>query len=1097
MVLTGIAGARPIDPAMDDGPGPFCYFSRPTTVLGVPDALVGTQVTGEGWLWTGSAELVFLVGPDLKPMRQRVQMLAEGCLPIVNYSYERDGVTYAVTMFGATLDGKPESNLINFVRVAIRNNESRRKTATFAVAFRGEGPGTFTGMTRAFSFLTAKYAFGPDCATRDDRVIYTFGGKPRRFVVADKEGEAASARDEMITRGTLVCAARYDLEIAGRGEQKLDFKMPYAPVAVADTAAVAALRAASYDDYLSRTRKFWRDYLGQGTQVEVPEAKVVDTAKASAAYLAIARDRRGDDHIVCVNKFQYHSFFVRDSAYIAAAFDFWGRHDWAAQGIDFYMKYTQADGMMYTPPCNDGFGQVLWVAGNHWRLTGDMAYARRMYPRLAAHVRGAFSHIQADPLGLVPPAPPYDNEAINGHYTGDNFFVMAGMRDTIAVAKALGESDDARQFQAWYDGFSDNFLKRARAVAEKHAGYLPPGMDAENGCDWGNLLLLYPRGGVPSVGNVEPTDPMVGVTMDTVRAKKYAEGIMTYGPGLKWGTLHHYLTMKATENLTTMNRQRDALADLYAVLAHTSSTHAGFECGIPPWDNRDAGGNFPPHGWMAAKYMALVRNMLVREWKGDLHLLSVVSPAWVKPGATIALRKAPTDFGDVSVEAKVLADGMQVHIDQKWRSAPARMVLHVPWFARATVASADGKPVTIAKAEYGEGQEIALPATARDVRVNWKIEKLPDVSYDATVAAWKAENRRHFDEYVAGGGKPEPLWGEGELIATKAQREELWSRIRTAQGIAVGCKATASPSEDANPPENAVDGLVDRASYWGATPWPAWWQVDLGDVKTIDHVRVVTYWDDGAGGRYYQYRVAVSTDGQQWKTVADMSENTELATPAGRVHYFEGTPARYVRVDMLKHSANTGVHLVEVIVFAAPDAPVVAAPAEVVDAWTAEAQSGSQAQDFPGWGLVGAERMVLQGDKIMRRGDRVRLEFRGGQQGGIEIADVSIARVDPANPSDIVPASRVPVTFGRTGRAELPAGKAVQSDWIRFDLVPGKDYAVTFAVMTTGATTLWPDMKTRRYEIGDVGAALAAKWSGTGEGETYNLYFLAKVETGQ
>ncbi len=1087
-------GARPIDPAIDDGPGPFSYFSRPTTVLGVPDALVGTQVTAEGWLWTGSAELVFFVGPNMESIRQRVQTLVDGCLPMVTYNVEREGVTYTITMFASTLDGKSDSNLINFMRVTMRNNEARRKAVVFAVGFRGEGAHTFTGMTRPFGFLSAKYGFGPGYATRDDRVIYTFGGKPKRFAVADREGNAATAKEDMITRGAIVGVTQYDVDLPGHAEQKLDFTMPYEPVAVSDAATVGALQAAKFDDFYARTRKFWLDFLAQGTQLEVPEAKVVDTAKTSAEYLAIARDHRGDDYMIAVNKFQYHGFFVRDSAYIAAAFDFWGRHLWAEQGIDYYQRVLQPDGMMYTPPCNDGFGQVLWAAGNHWRTTGDLAYARRMYPKLAAHVRGAFTHIKADPLGLVPPAPPYDNEAINGHYTGDNFFVMAGLRDMIAMADALGETADAKEFRGLYDGFSANFLKRAHAVAEAHGGYLPPGMDAEEGCDWGNLLMLYPRGGMPSIGNLDPTDPMIAATLKTLREKKYAEGIMTYGPGLRWGSLHHYLTMKATENFTTMNLQREALEDMYAVLAHTSSTHGGFECGIEPWGNRDPGGNFPPHGWMAAKYMALLRNMIVREWGEDLHVLTVLSPAWVKPGATVALRGAPTDFGDVSVEAKMLDGAMAVHLEHKWRVAPARMILHVPWFAKASFATADGQVMQIVKAEYGEGQQIALPADAQDVRVTWKIAALPDMSYDATVAAWKAENRKRYDAFVAGGGKPEPLWNEGDLITTKTQREELWSRIRVAQGIAVGCNATSSANEDGHGPEAAVDGIVDQTSYWGATPYPAWWQVDLGAVKTIDRVRVVTFWDYG-GGRYYQYKVETSADGQQWTTVADMSQNTEPATEGGRMHQFAATPARYVRVEMLKNSANTGVHLVEVMVFAPPNAPVVDPPKEAADAWTAEGQTGAQASDFANWAFVGSQRIVLQGAKIARAGDRVRLEFRGGQTGGTAIDDVSIARVDPQSPGDILATTRVPVTFARSGQVELPAGKAVQSDWVKFDLVPGKDYAVTFVVTRTGATTLWADEKTKRYEDGDPAAALAAKWSGAGD--TYNDYFLARVETGK
>jgi hypothetical protein len=74
-------------------------------------------------------------------------------------------------------------------------------------------------------------------------------------------------------------------------------------------------------------------------------------------------------------------------------------------------------------------------------------------------------------------------------------------------------------------------------------------------------------------------------------------------------------------------------------------------------------------------------------------------------------------------------------------------------------------------------------------------------------------------------------------------------------------------------------------------------------------MHVFPYWD---GRRYYQYTVQVSLDGKTWTQVVDMSKNTKPSTPQGDLHKFERTEARYIRINMLKNSANTGVHLVEI-----------------------------------------------------------------------------------------------------------------------------------------------------------------------------------------
>jgi hypothetical protein len=121
--------------------------------------------------------------------------------------------------------------------------------------------------------------------------------------------------------------------------------------------------------------------------------------------------------------------------------------------------------------------------------------------------------------------------------------------------------------------------------------------------------------------------------------------------------------------------------------------------------------------------------------------------------------------------------------------------------------------------------------------------------------------------------------------------------------------ATASAVQGDHAPAQASDGQVDLNSYWSADPAPQWWQLDLLKARPVGRVQVFPYWGDG---RYYQYKVEVSPDAKHWTLVADLSQNTKPATADGELHKFSPIEARHVRVTMLKNSANTGVHLVEV-----------------------------------------------------------------------------------------------------------------------------------------------------------------------------------------
>jgi alpha-N-acetylglucosaminidase len=128
-------------------------------------------------------------------------------------------------------------------------------------------------------------------------------------------------------------------------------------------------------------------------------------------------------------------------------------------------------------------------------------------------------------------------------------------------------------------------------------------------------------------------------------------------------------------------------------------------------------------------------------------------------------------------------------------------------------------------------------------------------------------------------------------------------------GIAVGKPVRASSNEPGHLPAEAVDGHV-LGGYWAASPAPQWLEVDLEKVQPIAGVTVYPYFGDS---RSYQYKVEVSSDGQAYTKLA---EGEGRATLAGYRLRFGPVSARYVRVTMIHNSANVGVHVQELRVFA-------------------------------------------------------------------------------------------------------------------------------------------------------------------------------------
>ena len=67
--------------------------------------------------------------------------------------------------------------------------------------------------------------------------------------------------------------------------------------------------------------------------------------------------------------------------------------------------------------------------------------------------------------------------------------------------------------------------------------------------------------------------------------------------------------------------------------------------------------------------------------------------------------------------------------------------------------------------------------------------------------------------------------------------------------------------------------------------------------------------------RSYGFTVGVSLDGKTWDRLADHRDNKELSTRQGYTPRFDTRPVRCIRLTQTHNSANTGRHLVEVMVF--------------------------------------------------------------------------------------------------------------------------------------------------------------------------------------
>jgi hypothetical protein len=959
------AGFPMVDPAMDDPAKPWCYFTHPVSCIGVPWEPDTTQITPEGNLFSGgNTEFCLFFGDKAKPMSARQRRFLDGWIPVVQDEWTENGLTYAWEAFAAPLaiQGMDTTNALRFVRLKVTNTGTKHAVAKVAAGVRHHGdpmrerPGAFDAKWT--------YAIENDRLMRAGKVVCAYP-KPARFDAVSGVPYTApfTGKSLGVSPRTEVGLARYEQELAPGASMDLVFKLPRVAVdpKVAE-AYLAAMAAADYDAFRADTVKVWRGRLDRFSRISTPgEPKVAEAHRAAAAHVMLATrtTREGKSQ---TDGLPYPDLFIIAMFDYGQMYEAFGAKEFITPNIPHCLARQDKDGLYVDPAVTAGqkilssHGQALDYMARHATMNRDAELGRKILPSIRRAVEFIRHDHETCPHGLMRGSTPFDAEMIKGQYTGHNFWALIGLRSATQLARFLGEKELAADWTKLHDDLEAALRKAVRESAAPD-GFIPTGLydmvtgpaaragfaEYRTDQDWENNMVLFPTELVAS------GDPLAVSTVARQRATKFREGIMTYRNGQH---LHQYITTRGVNQLTANGDARQAVTDLYHVLLHTGSASESFENMIRPWTDRDVEFCPPPHSWGSCNTSNTIRTCFVMEQGGrggmepaqrDLVLLPVVSPSWLKPGAPMGIEDMPTSFGLVSVLMTEKEGGAEVAIKHDFHTTPRELSLRIPYFVKLKSFTTD------AKSSRRDGDFIRLSPDATRVSLVWEKDASADrgtyqdilmgyrreigffdgkrkdypaqpagflsesertvsdapVSFDLVLKAWKAEYARRFAGHVAAGGAvkafaPVPLQPQSERKVSSASRIE---------NLATGKAVTCSPGS--TNPARANDGELDTDAFWQCEKSGDWWQVDIGEGKSISHVRVVPYF--GKKDRSYRFVVKTSVDGVAWTTFLDMSKNDKFLGEEGAQYTGQSTPARFIRVEMLCNSANKWMQLVEVI----------------------------------------------------------------------------------------------------------------------------------------------------------------------------------------
>jgi hypothetical protein len=441
--------------------------------------------------------------------------------------------------------------------------------------------------------------------------------------------------------------------------------------------------------------KYWQHLDLPYGVFEVPDAGVQALLDSSVRNIYQAREIKKGLPAFQVGPTCYRGLWVVDGSFLMESIAYLGRQQEARSGIQYLLSFQRDDGSFMLI---DGHwketGIALWAVTRHARLTGDAAWLGQVWPKvqrgMAAIVamRAAAAASPTEPNYRLIPAG-FSDGGLAGRYPEytNVYWTLVGMKAAVDAARWIGKADDARRWQAEYDDFYATFRKAAERDAKTDAQgnrYVPIRMRdgqkvAPQKAQWAFLHAVFP-------GKIfAPDDRLVEGNLAMLRVNE-CEGLV-YGTGwINAGVWNYFGSFYAHAWLWT-GRGQKAAETLYHFGNHASPLLVWREEQSPQGPGREVCGDMP-HNWASAEFIRLVRHLLVLERGEELHLFEGLPAAWIRPGATTRVHGALTEFGPVSLELRVSADGgsASLHLDPPRRNPARKIVLHLGgWSGRSGV----------------------------------------------------------------------------------------------------------------------------------------------------------------------------------------------------------------------------------------------------------------------------------------------------------------------------------------------------------------------------------------------------------------------------
>jgi len=400
--------------------------------------------------------------------------------------------------------------------------------------------------------------------------------------------------------------------------------------------------------------------------------------------------------------YTYRRFWFRDACLMMNALLAIGLSDRVRRGIERFSERQLRNGYFRSQEGEwDSNGQVLWIIDRYESLSGkpldqsllnSMAKAVEWIDR--KRVCGTDGSLHD---GLLPAGFSAEHLGPNDHYYWDDFWAEAGLRAAERIFSRTGRSPDAASARRLADEVRIAIERSIAAIPwSRSLGGIPASpyrrMDAGA---IGSLVADYPLQLFP------PGEPRIMTTVDAIVGKYFHKG--GFFQDIIHSGINAYLTLDVAQTLLRAGDAR--YSELIKTVARLATATGQWPEAIHPHTLGGCMGD-GQHGWAAAEWAMMIRNLFVREEGERLIVGSGLFREWFDADEELRFGPTLTPWGPVTIRVDRPRSAPVVTIEARWRNIAPLIDVAVPSFK--PVADVDAsRPVQLERASIG-----SMPALA-------------------------------------------------------------------------------------------------------------------------------------------------------------------------------------------------------------------------------------------------------------------------------------------------------------------------------------------------------------------------------------------------